>query len=97
MKLFLEDIQHSGRSGPSGVSREGEQYEERKNTYCDLEAESTDHGTVMIISHYLTPDMTGEPVLKTMTLPIEEIAMNYTHFTLKTVDTIYVFRKEDEQ
>ena len=32
MKLFLEDIQHSGRSGSIGKSREGEQYEERRNT-----------------------------------------------------------------
>ncbi len=97
MKLFLEDIQHSGKSGPIGVSREGEQYEERRNTYCALMPELTKHGTVVIISHYLTPDMTGDPILKTMTLPLEEIAETDTHVILKTVDTLFILRKDKEQ
>ncbi len=76
MKLFLEDIQHSGRSGPIGKSREGEQYEERRNTYCALMPELTKHGTVVIISHYLTPDMTGDPILKTMTLQDDPLLLS---------------------
>ncbi len=97
--LFLEDILHTGNHGPEGESKVGDKYDRRRNTYCHLIPEDPSPGESVQILHYYDPeDMERQlPVNCTFTTPFVSMTEDNDYVYLRTVNSIYKFKKWKEQ
>ena len=94
--LYLEEILHTGHHGPEGERKVGEKYDKRRNTYCRLIPENPQFGESVTILHYNDPEdwHSLPPVFCTFTTPFEYITEEDKYIVMRTLNSIYRFRKE---
>ncbi len=96
IRLYLEEILHTGHHGPEGERKVGEKYDNRRNTYCRLLPENPQRGESVTILHYddIESWKSLSPVFCTFTTPFDCLTEEEKYIVMRTLNSIYRFRKE---